>query len=113
LGLWWRLVSPLRIPVQGVRADVLVVRPDDGSACNHYLTEVVGVAQFLEHPEVKQGRAIKDPHFTVGETECQAKTALRNNRCHPWIHGLPQWLNLVRLLATRREFPVRDEFIAM
>jgi len=61
----------LRILIERIRADVLLVRPHDGAVLRARLLEIADVLQLLEHAEGKQMRTIRDSYLAIRESDLQ------------------------------------------
>ncbi len=72
-GLTTRLLRAylLRVFVEGIGADVLLVRPDRGFPLRLHPLEVGDVPQLGEDTEVQQRGAVVNAHFAVGEGDLE------------------------------------------
>jgi len=77
-----------RIQIQGIRADILLVGPDNGSIDGLHPAKIGGVFQLAKYAEIQQWATIVDTHLTAGEGNLQAVVRQRFHFQHSRIHIL-------------------------
>ena len=85
----------VRVEVQRVRANILLVRPDHGASRSAHLAEVYFVFELLKHAEVQQMAAVVFTDFAILERNFESIAAFRSYVRHSRVHDSPQRVDLV------------------
>jgi len=75
--------------------------------------EISLVLQFPKNAKIQKGSAVVCPYLTIGKGEDQTILIGGNNGFYSWVHGLPQWVDLVKWLTIDRKLPIGHEIVSV